>query len=64
MFDAQNLHLFKLIIDYEMSVVRVSYLRKFSYTKENLEKMRERTVALRGVLQKFAKKIDLLLISE
>jgi hypothetical protein len=63
-FEADELNIFKLVIDYERSVLRVKYVRKPSYGKEQLDEMKSKISGLRDRLKGFAKKIDMLIVSE
>jgi hypothetical protein len=64
MFDAADIELFNVFINYEKNLIYLRYIRRFAYNKEYLTVLQERTSGLRSRLNKFIKKIDLLLISE
>ena len=64
LFDGFSYHLFKLTVDYETSLARVTYIKKLGYTQEQVDVIKSRVSALREKISGFAKKIDLLIISE
>jgi hypothetical protein len=64
LFEADELNIFKLVIDYERSVLRIKYVRKFNYGKEELHEMKSKIYALRNRLKGFAMKIELLTVSD
>ena len=64
LFEADELNLFKLVIDYEKNIIRVRYVRKLSYGKKDVEEMKSKISGLRDRMKGFIKKIDLLIASE
>ena len=58
MYEGQNNDLFSLIIDYENEIVRVRYVRKMDYTKENINIMKEKIQNLRSKISTIIGKID------
>lgn len=63
-FEADELNIFKLVIDYERSILLIKYVRKFGYGKEELNEMKSKIHGLRDRLKGFAMKIDRLISSE
>jgi hypothetical protein len=50
--------LFSLVIDYERDIVRVKYVRKIQYTKENVNLMKEKIERLKNKISGIVTKID------
>ncbi len=64
LFDGFSSDLFKLNIDYERSLVKVTYVKKLNYSHEQVDILKARVSALRQKISGFSKKIDSLIISE
>lgn len=64
LFDGSSSELFKLTIDYETSLVKISYIKKASYNKEYVESLKCKVSSLREKISGFTKKIDSLIINQ
>jgi hypothetical protein len=64
LFDGSSSELFKLTIDYETSLVKISYIKKSSYNKEYVEILKTKVGALKEKISGFTKKIDSLIINQ
>ena len=58
LYDGYSNGLFSLVIDYERDIVRVKYVRKLHYTKENVTLMKEKIENLRNKINGIVSKID------
>ena len=58
LYDGYSNGLFSLVIDYERDIVRVKYVRKLHYTKENVTLIKEKIENLRNKINGIVSKID------
>ncbi len=58
LYEGHNNQLFSLVVDYERDVVKVNYVRKTHYTKENITLMKEKIENLRNKINGIVSKID------
>jgi hypothetical protein len=61
-FEGQKLQLFQLSVDYEMNLLKILYVRKFSYSQDDIETMKKQVSELRQKIKSFANRIDELAI--
>ncbi len=58
LYDGYSNKLFSLVIDYERDIIRVKYVRKLRYTKENVTLMKEKIENLRNKINGIVSNID------
>lgn len=63
LFEAKELNIFELIVDYGREIVKVKYIRRDTFGKEDLADIKNRISGLRTKLNGFVKKIDVLITS-